>query len=111
MINLGKNMRGPISGESFFRKRADSNWVCGSNYVDAIVVRYFGDGKELKVPGVREVSHIMIEVGSKSMDRDKIHEVIKDGISVGWVFLSQNLMKFQVGGNREAMYGNLGKRG
>ncbi len=94
----GKDIKGTINGESAVGKGQVLTGVEGAKCVDGLSIRYTGDAEgKLLDPGC-VVADMEIEEGMEAEEKPPM-EIPADGIAVGRVFVSQNSMKFQVGGN------------
>ncbi|MBU2515016.1 flagellin [bacterium] len=102
IAEAGKNIKGTINGESAVGKGQILTGVEGAKCVDGLAIRYTGDaGGKLIDPGC-QVADLMVE---EPMAEKPPLEMTEDGIAVGRVFVSQNSMKFQVGGNKDQTVG------
>ncbi len=102
IAEAGKNIKGTINGESAVGKGQILTGVEGAKCVDGLAIRYTGDaGGKLVDPGC-QVADLTVE---EPVSEKPPLEMTEDGISVGRVFVSQNSMKFQVGGNKDQTVG------
>ncbi len=99
IAKTGQDIKGTINGESCIGKGRTLTGVKGAKCVDGLMVRYTGEGEGMLVPPGCEVADRVIEGEEGEMEIQPL-EVPEEGVSVGRVFVSQNSMKFQVGGNK-----------
>ena len=93
----GKDIKGTINGESAIGKGQILTGVEGAKCVDGLSVRYTGDADgKLEDLGCVVAD---LETGEEIPEQPPL-EIPEDGVTVGRVFVSQNSMKFQVGGNK-----------
>jgi flagellin len=97
VANRGSDIKGTINGESAVGKGQILTGVEGAKCVDGLSVRYTGNADNRLVDMGCQVADL--EVTDTTPEKPPI-EVPEDGVAVGRVFVSQNSMKFQVGGNR-----------
>ncbi|MCG8339218.1 MAG: flagellin [Proteobacteria bacterium] len=96
IADKGVDIKGTINGESAVGKGQILTGVEGAKCVDGLSVRYTGDAGIVFDPGCVVAD---IETG-EIIEEPPPQEMPEGGIEVGRVFVSQNSMKFQVGGNR-----------
>ncbi len=101
--NAGTDVRGTINGESATGKGQILTGVGGAKCVDGLSVRYYGEGKELKFQDC-EVADMPLPEGEEAAEPARA-EITSEGASIGRVFVSQNSMKFQTGGNNNQTVG------
>jgi flagellin len=99
----GKDIKGTMNGESAVGKGQVLKGVEGAKCVDGLSIRYTGDAEGKLDPGC-VVADMEIE-GGEVVEEKPPMEIPADGIGVGRVFVSQNSMKFQVGGNKDQTVG------
>ena len=90
----GKDIKGTLNGEAAVGEGQILSGVKGAKCVEGLSVRFHGRIKEeldpecqIRLDGVEEVPDPQLE------------PIGEQGISVGRVFVTQNSMKFQIGGN------------
>ncbi len=92
----GKNVKGTINGESAIGAGRLLTGIEGAKCIEGLSVYYYADGKELLTEPDCEVYDLDVD-GADSQQEDL--EIPEEGIAVGRVYVSQNSMTFQVGGN------------
>ena len=94
----GVDVKGTINGESAVGAGQVLTGVEGASCVDGLSVRYYGEGQDLIDPDcvVRDLPAVEGEEAAQPEPRP---EIPPEGASVGRVYVAQNSMKFQVGGN------------
>lgn len=97
-VEAGKDIKGTINGESATGLGQVLTGIEGAKCVDGLSIRYYGDGKDFLLPEECEVSDI--EGEGKTQDGTANQAAIPpEGMVVGRVFVAQNSMRFQLGGN------------
>ncbi|MCP4752814.1 MAG: flagellin [Proteobacteria bacterium] len=101
-VEAGKNVKGTINGESTTGRGQVLTGIEGAKCIDGLSVRYYADGKDYLLPPDCQVYDLQSDEEAGEAERPEIPE---DGLSAGRVFVAQNSMKFQVGGNKAQMIG------
>jgi len=94
---IGNDIKGTINGESATGNGQILTGIEGAKCTDGLSVRFYGEGKDYLLPPFCEVADL--ESGEEGAEESR-PEVPPEGLSVGRVFVTQNSMKFQVGGNK-----------
>ena len=94
----GNDIKGTINGESATGRGQILTGIEGAKCTDGLSVRFFGEGKDYLLPPFCEVADL--ESGQEGAEEQTRPEIPEEGLSVGRVFVTQNSMKFQVGGNK-----------
>jgi flagellin len=94
--NTGNDIKGTINGESATGNGQILTGIAGAKCTDGLSVRFYGEGKDYLLPPFCEVA----DLESGEEEGEARPEVPAEGLSVGRVFITQNSMKFQVGGNK-----------
>lgn len=97
----GLDIKGTINGESAIGSGQVLTGISGAKCTDGLSVRFYGDGKELLTAPDCEIYDLE---GEEAEEQPRL-EIPPEGVSVGRVYISQNSMKFQVGGNLANMVG------
>ncbi|MBU3914928.1 flagellin, partial [bacterium] len=92
----GVDVKGTINGESAVGKGRILTGIQGAKCIEGLSVRYFGEGKNSFGDDDCTINDKNLAEIEKSA---QMPEIPPDGIDVGRVFVSQNSMRFQVGGN------------
>lgn len=100
--DLGLDVKGTINGESAVGKGQVLTGINGAKCIEGLSVTYFADGKELLTAPDCTVYDLESEDAPQQVARAEMPD---EGIAVGRVFVSQNSMKFQVGGNLDNSVG------
>ena len=102
----GEDIVGLINGESAIGKGQILTGLSGAECVDGLSVRYYGDGKDEIKPGctVNDLEEPVDPAVAKAQSRKDEEAATEEARGnnpkrVGRVFVSQNSMHFQVGGN------------
>jgi flagellin len=98
----GVDVKGTINGESTVGRGRLLTGIEGAKCIDGLSVRFFGDGKSLLASVASDVVDRVDESGEVNKENLEIPE---EGVSVGRVYVNQNSMKFQVGGNLSSTIG------
>lgn len=98
---VGDDIKGKINGESTTGEGQVLTGNKGAKCIDGLSIRYFGEVKEGLKPDceVADLKGSEIEEPAESKFGDG------KSVNVGRVFVTQNAMKFQVGGNRNQHLG------
>lgn len=99
VADRGSDIKGTINGESAVGKGQLLTGVEGAKCVDGLTIRYTGDAEGRKIDPGCVVNDLEVAEDQVVEEKPPL-EVPDDGIAVGRVFVSQNSMKFQVGGNK-----------
>lgn len=102
MAKEGVDIRGTINGESALGRGQVLTGIEGAKCVEGLSVKYHPDGKEILTAPECTVYDMVDENGNVVQGRP---EIPKEGIPVGRVYVSQNSMSFQVGGNLDNSVG------
>ena len=102
IAEAGKDIKGTINGESAVGMGQVLTGVEGAKCVDGLAIRYTGDAEGKLIDPGCEVADLEIE---EQVEARPPLEIPEDGVAVGRVFVSQNSMKFQVGGNKDQTVG------
>ncbi len=101
----GVDVKGTINGESAVGNGQVLTGVEGASCVDGLSVRYYGAGQDLLEP-VCEVKDLPVPEGQEGAPAPEPEQAIPpEGAAVGRVYVAQNSMKFQVGGNANQTVG------
>jgi len=100
IAKAGTDIKGTINGESCTGKGQILTGVKGGKCVDGLSVRYAGDADGVLSQSGCEVADLFVEGEEGVVGEPQQMEIPEGGVSVGRVFISQNSMKFQVGGNK-----------
>ncbi len=95
-VEDGKDVKGTINGESATGKGQVLTGITGAKCTDGLSVRYYGDGKQLLLAPECTVYDLKEDEKAEIPPPSEIPE---EGVAVGRVYVSQNSMKFQIGGN------------
>jgi len=98
-IDNGQNIKGSINGESAIGNGRYLTGIEGATCTDGLKIRYMGKDIDSRLKPDCEISDMV----SEEVEAGDEPEIPPEGISVGRVYLSQNSMKFQVGGNSSQM--------
>ncbi len=98
IANAGNDIKGTINGESCIGDGQILTGVKGAKCIDGLSIRYYGNDRGVLSPKPCKVID-KLEEDAGDEEAQPI-EVPEDGVAVGRVFVSQNSMKFQVGGNK-----------
>jgi len=93
----GKDIDGTINGESAIGDGRYLSGIEGASCTDGLKIRFLGDDIDPRLKPDCVIRDKVIEA-KKTDSRES--DMPPEGISVGRVYVSQNAMKFQVGGNR-----------
>jgi flagellin len=95
----GVDVKGTINGESAVGKGQVLTGVEGASCVDGLAIRYYGEGQDLLDPEcvVRDMS--LAEGEEAGVPPEPQPEIPAEGMGVGRVYVAQNSMRFQTGGN------------
>ncbi len=96
MAEMGVDVKGTINGESAVGIGQVLTGIKGTKCTEGLSVRYYADGKGLLTEQECTVYDLEVEGEEGEQTRAVIPE---EGISVGRVYVSQNSMIFQIGGN------------
>lgn len=102
--NQGQDIKGTINGESAIGKGQVLTGVKGAKCVDGLSIRYTGDAETGRIDPGCVVADLEAPEGEQGEEQPPM-EIPDDGAVVGRVFVSQNSMKFQVGGNKDQTVG------
>jgi flagellin len=100
-IDNGQDIEGSMNGESAVGDGRYLTGIDGAPCTGGLKIRYLGSDIDPRLKPDCEVNDIVDESGGP-VSRD-VPDIPPEGISVGRVYLSQNSMKFQVGGNKAQM--------
>ena len=100
-VDNGQDIGGTINGESAIGDGRYLTGIEGANCTDGLKIRYLGEDLDPRLKPDCEVSDMVDESGDPITSEEP--DIPPEGIAVGRVYLSQNSMKFQVGGNRSQM--------
>ena len=92
--NEGLDVKGTINGESAYGQGQVLTGIEGAKCIDGLSIRYYAEGKELLTAPECTVN----DIEGEQIERE-VPEIPPEGVSVGRVYLSQNSMTFQIGGN------------
>ncbi len=95
-VSNGLDVKGTINGESAIGVGQELTGIKGAKCIEGLKIKYYADGKELLMAPECVVYDMESENGGLVKERREIPE---EGVSVGRVYVSQNSMKFQIGGN------------
>ncbi len=101
-VSNGLDVKGTINGESAIGEGQLLTGIKGAKCIEGLQVKYYADGKELLLAPECVVYDMESEDGGPSVARREIPE---GGVSVGRVYVSQNSMTFQIGGNLDNSVG------
>ncbi len=93
--NDGKDVKGTINGESAVGKGRILSGIKGAKCIEGLKIRFYGEGR-------KALADSDCKVYDKEQDAEngkELPEISSDGVVVGRIFVSQNSMRFQVGGN------------
>jgi len=100
----GVDVKGTINGESAVGSGQVLTGVEGASCVEGLSVRYYGEGQDLLEP-VCEVKDKLVLEGEEAVQPEPKQEIPPEGAGVGRVYVAQNSMRFQVGGNANQTVG------
>ena len=100
----GVDVKGTINGESAVGQGQVLTGVEGASCVDGLAIRFYGEGKDLLEP-VCEVKDMPVAEGEEEAAAEPALEIPPEGAAVGRVYVAQNSMRFQVGGNANQTVG------
>lgn len=98
----GQNVEGTINGESAIGEGRYLTGIEGAACTDGLKIRYMGSDVDPRLQPDCEISDLVAEEEGDP-DSEIERDIPPEGIAVGRVYLAQNSMKFQVGGNRSQM--------
>ncbi len=101
-VDNGTNIEGTINGESAIGDGRYLTGIDGANCTDGLKIRYLGSDIDSRLKPDCEIRDMESDQDADSTEEPDIPD---EGISAGRVYISQNAMKFQVGGNRSQMVG------
>ena len=94
VADKGEDVHGTINGETATGKGQYLSGIEGAKCVEGLTVRYTGGDSDL-IPPCRIVDKWV----EGEEPPNELAEIPEGGVSVGRVFLTQNSIKFQIGGN------------
>ncbi|MBT4267523.1 MAG: flagellin [Deltaproteobacteria bacterium] len=100
-VDNGQDIEGTINGESAIGEGRYLTGIEGAACTDGLKIRYLGKDIDSRLKPDCEISDMVSDEAGAANDDEP--DIPPEGISVGRVYLSQNSMKFQVGGNRSQM--------
>ena len=100
-IDNGQHIEGTMNGESAIGNGRYLTGIEGANCTDGLKIRYLGEDADPRLKPDCEISDMVDETGEPITA--EVPDIPPEGIAVGRVYLAQNSMKFQVGGNRSQM--------
>ncbi|MBU2643860.1 flagellin [bacterium] len=98
-VSNGRNIGGTINGESAVGEGRYLSAIDGATCTDGLKIRYLGDDIDPRLKADCEIRDMVVDETVESDAPD----IPPGGIAVGRVYIAQNSMKFQVGGNRNQM--------
>jgi len=99
-VDNGMNIEGTINGESAIGNGRYLTGLEGVSCTDGLTVRYMGNDIDSCLEPDCEIRDMVSEEDAAETEEP---DIPPEGISIGRVYISQNSMKFQVGGNRNQM--------
>lgn len=101
-VSNGKNIEGTINGESAIGDGRYLTGIAGATCTDGLKIRYIGNDLDDRLKPDCEIRDKVLKEDAPGQEE---MEVPDDGIFAGRVYVAQNSMKFQVGGNRAQSIG------
>jgi len=95
MAEAGVDVKGTINGESATGAGQVLTGIKGAKCTEGLSVRYYADGKGL----LNEPECTVYDLESEGEVGEQSRMIPEEGITVGRVYVSQNSMIFQIGGN------------
>ncbi len=98
-VNNGKNIEGTINAESAIGDGRYLTGIAGATCSDGLKIRYIGKDTDPRLEPDCEVRDKVSDQEGEGGETEE-PDIPPEGILAGRVYVSQNSMKFQVGGNR-----------
>jgi len=101
IADKGMDIKGTINGESTFGKGQILTGIDGSKCIEGLQIKYSGEDEDL----TRMDCFVNDKLGEEAAEEPQIDELPEEGKTVGRVYITQNSIRFQVGGGQDQTVG------